>query len=54
MHGNLIPKGIIINKMNRTQIVSAAVLSASCNSLTNGEIVDANNSDVLYKAQADD
>ena len=40
--------------MDRIQIVSAAALSASCNSPGNGEIVDANSSDVLYIAQADD
>jgi len=40
--------------MNRTQIVSAAALSASCNLPGNDEIVNANSSEVLYKMQADD
>jgi hypothetical protein len=39
--------------MNRTQIVSTVALSASYNLPGNGEIVDANSNDVLYKAQAD-
>jgi hypothetical protein len=39
--------------MNRSLIVSAAALAASCSSPGNGEIVDADGDDVLSKAQAD-
>jgi hypothetical protein len=53
MYGNLIPKRVIIQKMNRTQMVSAVALSATYNSPGSGEIVNANSNDVLDKAQAD-